>query len=87
VSPIKDLKNMQFFKHEGQWVPMEQIRKIRERLNSEKEIFCPFCVSKAQRHTKECPTKLLDFNPETAHKLTLEERDEILKQRELINNK
>ena len=76
---------MQFFYHEGQWLNLEQITKIREKLNKEKEIFCKFCISKAVRHTKDCPTRKEGFNKETAHVLTDEERESLIKEKELIN--
>jgi len=72
---------MQFFKYNGQWLTTDQMRKVRERLTKEAERFCPYCVSAAMRHLKDCPTKLPDFNVETTHKLTEEEREEIIKKR------
>ena len=76
---------MQFFNHNGQWLGLEQMVKIREKLNREKEIFCPFCVSKAIRHTKDCPTRVEGFDKETAHVLTEEEREKLIQEKELIN--
>jgi hypothetical protein len=76
---------MQFFLHNGQWINMEQMKKVREKLNREKEIFCKFCISKAIRHTKDCPTRQEGFDKETAHALTEEEREKLTQEKELIN--
>jgi len=57
---------------------VEQARKWREKQNKKALIFCPFCVSKGVKHLKECPTLVEGFDPQTAHELTLEEREAIL---------
>ena len=69
---------MQFFYHLGQWLRPEQIKKIREKEAYDRQIFCPYCTSKATKHMKDCPTRQPDFNQETAHVLTKEEREELI---------
>jgi hypothetical protein len=76
---------MQFFQHNGQWLNLEMMKKVKAKLDREKEIFCPFCVSKAIRHTKDCPTRVEGFDKETAHVLTEEEREKLIQEKELIN--
>ena len=69
---------MQFFLHNGRWLNLEQIKKVRAKEDYERQIFCPYCSSKATKHMKDCPTRQPDFNAATAHVLTKEERDEII---------
>jgi hypothetical protein len=78
---------MQFFLHNGQWLNTEQIKKVREKERKEKEAFCMWCISKSMRHMKNCPTRLPDFDPNTYPKLTVEERDELIRLREEEENK
>jgi hypothetical protein len=71
---------MQFFQHLGQWLTLDQIKKIRAKEKKEKEIICPYCVTRSPiKHLKGCPTLENDFNKETAVPLTSEEREELLK--------
>jgi hypothetical protein len=65
----------QFFKINGQWVSMKKMKEIRLERDRAAIIFCPYCSAVANKHMRECPTKLPDFNPQTAHVLTWEERE------------
>ena len=49
--------------------------------------FCEWCISKATRHTQICPTKQEGFDAETTPKLTLEERNNLIKQKDEAINK
>lgn len=49
--------------------------------------FCEWCISKATRHTQICPTKQEGFDAETTPKLTLEERNNLIKQKDEPINK
>ena len=70
---------MQFFKWGDRMVTTDQMREIRRVENIKNKIFCDYCVSKGVRHRKDCPTKVVGFDPETAHKLTIVEREELIK--------
>jgi len=63
-----------FFNVDGKWVNIHVMRKVRAERERLAAIFCPYCSSGGNRHTKICPTRQEDFNPKTAHKLTQEER-------------
>lgn len=69
---------MQFFEHKGRWIPRDLFKKIREIEIEKAGYFCPYCVSKAVRHFKDCPTRQEGFDKETAHELTKEEREELI---------
>lgn len=64
-----------FFKVNGAWVDIRKMRKIRAERERKAAIYCEYCSSIGNRHTKKCPTRSEDFNPETAHKLTQAERE------------
>jgi len=64
-----------FFKVGGKWITPKQMREHRDERLKLLEVFCPWCVSKAARHTKICPTRKEDFDPENTPKLTSEERE------------
>jgi hypothetical protein len=63
---------------------MEMIKKVRAKIDRDRTTFCNFCISKATKHTKDCPTKLEGFDKETAHALTEEEREKLI-QEKIIN--
>jgi hypothetical protein len=66
----------------GKFRTREQAIKWRQEENYKNAIFCDWCIAKNVRHMKDCPTLLPDFDPNTP-KLTLAEREELKKQREL----
>ncbi len=71
-----------FFRVNGVWVNINQMRKIRAERERLAAIYCEYCSSVGNRHMGKCPTRLKNFNPETAHKLTKEEREAELKARQ-----
>jgi hypothetical protein len=71
----------QFFKVGDRQLNLEQMVAWRAEQNYKNRIFCEYCVTKAVKHLKDCPTKQPDFNPETAHKLTIEERELLIAQK------
>jgi hypothetical protein len=64
-----------FFQVNGAWVDIHKMRKIRAERERLALIYCEYCSSAGNRHMGQCPTRKEDFNPETAHKLTREERE------------
>lgn len=78
---------MQFFKVEGKMLTVDQMRKWREEQLIKAKLFCDWCISKATRHTNECPTKTEGFDPETFPKLTLDERESLTKQKDEARRK
>lgn len=76
-----------FYKVNGHWLTSKQMAEHRKKLNKLAEIFCEWCISKATRHTKDCPTRNEGFDKNTTPKLSLEERELLRKQKDEINNK
>ena len=72
---------MEFFKVKGQWFNTQRMKAYREEQVRLAQIFCDWCVSKAVRNLKDCPTKLADFIPENTPKLTKEDREILIKQK------
>ena len=71
---------MQFFQHLGQWLTLDQIKKIRESEKIARGIFCPYCITRSPiKHTKDCPTTKDGFDKETAIHINQKEREELLK--------
>jgi len=66
----------------GRFMTREQAIKWRIQENYKNAIFCDWCIAKNVRHMKGCPALLPDFDPATP-KLTIPEREELKKQREL----
>lgn len=71
----------------GVWRTAIQAAAWRKEQNRLAEIFCHWCISKGNRHTGDCLTRNEDFDPETTPKLTKEERDQLLKQKDETINK
>ena len=77
-----------FTKIGGKFLNKKQLINWRLTENYKNTIFCDWCIAKNVRHLKGCPTTLPDFDPNTP-KLTIEERKELIKQRDLnkeLNN-
>ena len=74
------------FKVGNRFMNVFQFRKYRDAKIYELSIKCPYCVTKSPRHHTGCATLEKDFNPETAHKLTKEERDKMIEQRNAPKN-
>lgn len=66
---------------------IDQARAWRAEQTRKSATFCEWCISKATRHTQICPTKQEGFNAETTPKLTLEERNNLIKQKDEAINK
>lgn len=66
---------------------IDQARAWRAEQTRKSVTFCEWCISKATRHTQICPTKQEGFDAETTPKLTLEERNNLIKQKDEAINK
>ncbi len=71
-----------FFKVNGRWLTPNQMAEYRKKVTKLSEIFCQWCISRATRHTKDCPTRQEDFDRENTPKITLEERETLKKQKD-----
>lgn len=58
-----------------------QVKAWRAEQDRKSSIFCPFCISKAVRHSNNCPTRKEGFDPSTAHELTKDEREQLISQK------
>lgn len=76
---------MQFFQLGGRTMNTDQARKWRAEQTRLEAIFCDYCISKAVRHTKECKTREEGFS-EATPKLTKEERENLIKQKDEPTN-
>lgn len=63
-----------FFWVNNKWVTTRQMRKVRELRDREAATFCHYCSSTKIRHMAKCPTRQPGFDPETAVKMTWEQR-------------
>lgn len=77
----------QFYFLGGVWRTARQAAAWREEQKRLSAIFCHWCISKGNRHTSDCLTRNEDFDEATTPKLTKEERDQLLKQKDEPINK
>ena len=76
---------MQFFKVGTKFLNLIRYKEYLKEKARRENIFCEFCVAKNVRHLKDCPTKQEGFDPETAHKLTKEERESLIAKKDEPN--